>query len=640
MTVPPPKEIALRKAARNKDGFFMNVSTSDNQDSQTGSELSSTEDEQVASNGHEEFTAKEGRLKRLPAVKKSSPKSNERRWGLQNSIDMTVVPQDLPGSKFSYNNNMTRSFRYKKINLRAPEKPLYADSNISESEDECDSESDCKSPSFSCVPGPLAGGQHTSTPNDSTDSIIDDESFDGNLTEEGSQLDFGTRSEDGSYFLASSSSSSSSSSPSHHKILSRLKFLRRQPSGHSSANNKIVDQQPHGRHSLANTYSRVTMLGTKEVESSGPSQDFAIPERTGRPRMRSNSQPVIALLRRKASLMEDTEAEEREENGNPWTEAAKKRLNITDLLSSSMTLDTGLLSPVDLPARPSSEVFAEFSQNSMDDLVIPPPPTFCAGEDQESGDFSSGTTFQLDSPSSKPKLTRTQDVTKTILLSEDASGSKSNNGDSVDQKPVPSVANNSVPDVEQKRSLNFIPESGINRNSTDSNDTGYTSTSPGYQNTITPQQQNQKTSVQNQETQHQNKLLQQQKKQLLPHHYEPVTDYRENFNAGISPEGRSTPIAQEDQRVVAAAAGVGLKSYSSTHSLSSNCSDVSRLYVPLVFHSKKVPGAVAHDPHMFCVQVCLVENSEELIRVSVYRDTVCVCSVVSCLSQVHYHNST
>ena len=59
-----------------------------------------------------------------------------------------------------------------------------------------------------------------------------------------------------------------------------------------------------------------------------------------------------------------------------------------------------------------------------------------------------------------------------------------------------------------------------------------------------------------------------------------------------------------------------MRSIPSLNSLNSVSSDTARFYIPLVFHSPKVEGAgVNQDPNQFSVQVCLVENSDELIKV-------------------------
>ena len=46
----------------------------------------------------------------------------------------------------------------------------------------------------------------------------------------------------------------------------------------------------------------------------------------------------------------------------------------------------------------------------------------------------------------------------------------------------------------------------------------------------------------------------------------------------------------------------------------SSCDSIRREYVPLVFHSDSVAGG---DQGSFQLQVCLVENSDELIKVCV-----------------------
>ncbi len=606
-SIPPPKEFMLKKASRNKDGFFIDTSKgSDFQDSQTGSELSSTEDDKMALNEDMgAFTAREGRLKRMPGIKKPSPKSNKKVVIVQDD-NIKSESRSEGKSNFSYNDNMKRSFRYKKIDLRPPEKPLYGgDDVVTDSEEEYDSESEMKGTS-SCVPGPQS--QDTGTPDVSTDSILDDSS--DSLT--------GSKSEDEN--TPPRSASFASSSAARGNVLNRFKFLRQQPPSGISAHKKtpIANHQPQGRHSLANTYSRVTVLGTKE-DSHDSMDSFHVPERAPRARIRSNSQPVIALLRRKPSLMEDSEAERREENRNTSMEAMQMRWDIEDVHSTSLPLDTDFILPSDLPARPSSEVFTELSQNSMDDLVIPPPEIFGAGAEEDIISTHSETTFKLESPRFKPKLSRTQNVSKTKLFVNggNINGKEDETGDSSSKMDSQGKLRDCMSADEQHKTLTGPPppESVVNRNSTDSNDTGYTSTSPGYLNSASLQhQQKNKPHSQDGEA-----YLQDKKHPIgLSDHEHSALKYRDSFNAGISPDGRSTPIGQEP-------AGIGngaLGSYSSCHSLASTSSDVSRTYVPLVFFSKQSlfgggSGVGGHyDPSKFCIQVCLVENSEDLIKVS------------------------
>ena len=645
--------MALKKAARNKDGFFINVNDrKEYQDSLTGSELSSTEDDKIQhaiGNENTMFVPREGMLKRTAGIKKTSPKLNNKRLmilrkGQDSSVQSSLTSHDIVNDNFSYNDNMKRSFRYKKFNLRPPEKPLYADSVITDSEDEGDLERESRYSSMSSVPGPSAGGKEgessdTSMLDVSTDSQLDD-SFNRSA---------GSRSGDEVVLRNGSFSSSSNSTAVTKSVLGRFNFLRQPPhSAAVSSHKKVVTTlyQPPGRHSLANTYSRVTVLGSKE-DSVGAtlSQDFSVPKHKPCQRQRSNSQPAIALFRRNLSNTERDKENTITDHQSAALRAIKNSWNLDNELSTSLPLETDVISPSNLPARPSSEMFNDIaSQNSMEDLVIPPPAVFQAGEEDLAEDLhSENTTFQLDSPCTKAKLSRTQNVSNTKLFVEEPSDSREDGVEANKKGGVASEEGGAVSTLssDHHQQKDHRSETEVNRNSTDSNDTGYTSTSPGYQSVAHAQVQRKNLRSHDQilevEVQGASKPSQIQQAKI------PVKDLyggfseccRDDFSAGISPEGRSTPVmdARHDELRVGGAGGGALRSYSSSHSLASTCSDMSRMYVPLVFHSPRPLGNVGvsrRDPNLFCIQVCLIENSEDLVRVS--QNLIAINSHTSYLS--------
>ena len=165
----------------------------------------------------------------------------------------------------------------------------------------------------------------------------------------------------------------------------------------------------------------------------------------------------------------------------------------------------------ELPARPPSDSFlynSVTSLNSLDNILVDPPAMFDSGDKGEREDTSSG-------------LRRNDEQTSN-------------------------------------------PNSTADRNSTESNDTGYTSSaSPGYHD----------------------------------RHKLSVTD---EFDEDCElPEIRDTfqQASQTEQ--------------SQTSTLSSASTDNIRQYVPLVFFCPRV----GKDASLFAVQVCLVENSDELVKV-------------------------
>ena len=174
----------------------------------------------------------------------------------------------------------------------------------------------------------------------------------------------------------------------------------------------------------------------------------------------------------------------------------------------------------ELPARPPSDSFlynSVTSLNSLDNILVDPPAMFDSGDKGESDDTSS-------------ELRRSSEQTNN-------------------------------------------PNSTADRNSTESNDTGYTSSaSPGYHD----------------------------------RHKLSVTD--EFDEDSELPEIRDTfqQASQTEQ--------------SQTSTLSSASTDNIRQYVPLVFFCPRV----GKDASLFAVQVCLVENSDELVKV---LNTFCDVSV-------------
>ena len=130
--------------------------------------------------------------------------------------------------------------------------------------------------------------------------------------------------------------------------------------------------------------------------------------------------------------------------------------------------------------------------------------------------------------------------------------------------------------LEQRRTddQTSSPSLATDRNSTESNDTGYTSSaSPGYH----------------------------------ERHKLSITDEFEEDSLPELPEIRnaSQQASQTEQ--------------SQTSTLSNVSSDNVRQYIPLVFYSPRV----GKDASVFAVQVCLVENSDELIKVLVTHHYKC-----------------
>ena len=549
--VPPPRGLALNFVSRNKDGYFIsNCKKKGDQVSHTNSVLSSTEDESADVNRLEVFTPNDGCLNRPLMTKKPNLKMKDMSLSLKDdqvavdhiseTKDEMIRQSNNENRTFLKTNFMKRSVRYRKIKLREPENPLHVNKNESDSED---GEIDSPSSSSYLVPGPDASLNCA--------AVLADTSYENETGE--LKNESRPKSVDGSINLSSSCPDSVFSlHSSHHPIRKLLS-----PS----------------QHSQANSYSRVIIMGTRDgslKEDIRPTQ--------------SKCKPTKLFLKKKPSLDEQEENEELTEMDE--TDQCSRFPRKDEATSPSLFVEPELLlSPSVIPA-PSNEVFTNLSPSSLDDILVEPPEMFGTGMKQVI--LSPITGFDSDSPYLKRKISQIKNVSGAV---------------NKDSKPTDKMAtildlakNYSIPDQQPKISA-AIPDLSIDRNSTESYDTGYTSsTSPGYQSQVS--------------SKHMQSQQQQQKFQRQ--------QCNQDFNAGVAQDGRSTPIPEEELRSTDVE-GI-LKSYSSHHSQGSTSSDVARFYIPFVFHSKEVAvedsANVRKDPNKFCIQVCLVENSEELIKVS------------------------
>lgn len=219
------------------------------------------------------------------------------------------------------------------------------------------------------------------------------------------------------------------------------------------------------------------------------------------------------------------------------------------------------------------------SSYSLDDssILLPPPPMFVEGNSHPSGDIDS--VNSLDCVLVEPPDMFSLKHENTATLPENFKRKLSRT------KKVQSpndLSKNSDASLPEKNARNEDPDDGVtssskgpDRDSTESSDTGYTSsTSPGYQ-----------------------------ERSKEPKIIEEFVD-----NASSAESGTSTPKANSNFKKA--------NSIRSVSSVSSISSDTSRYYIPLVFHSPRVNGSTQTDTNLFTIQVCLVENSEELIKAS------------------------
>lgn len=313
-------------------------------------------------------------------------------------------------------------------------------------------------------------------------------------------------------------------------------------------------------YSPGNSYSKVTVTGPKRSSSS------SIP----------GKRPVVYLRSNSVHVQKQTSIEDVVTPENsfvilppPMFAEEEKRVSGVDM--------------IDLPARPPSDNMMYGSRSSLDLIQVDPPDM-----------FSAEPANKPTSPKSKRKLSRTR---KALGSASSVSAKEERRGDSeadeyskqggdlaqTDKKLKSGSGNgDKLRGGSTSKQLSNQPVSVSNvvpdRDSTESSDTGYTSsTSPGY----------------SEGGQRHTKL---------------------NYQETPTNEERNMPKPNSLHNMRGQS---NLKSIPSLNSLVSISSDTSRFYIPLVFHSPRVEGAgVSHDPNSFSVQVCLVENSDELIKVS------------------------
>ena len=556
--VPPPvKGGALVQASRNKDGFFVNQKKKDYRkylESETPSSApedhthhhTHNEDSSDSENPYnsKEFIPKEGNLKRMQVIKGGQHNPPARYLKKRGDGQTGLTPN-------GFHSNLKRSFRYRKISLRTEfEKPLFASTREeSESEDEGDTNSMYQG--SSAVPGPQMGGgfpQSSQQPVNGLSPSSEDVGDDGD-------------NDDGE--------------PEFNKVIIVPRhFSTNKPNSQLNNTSSVISMAGH---SPANAYSKITVAGPRRTSSS--SSDFG--KRPALP-MRSSSQSDIFKLNRKRSNSLSSHKESHATSpGDAFHGGALDR----GFEESLSTLDA-----LDLPPPLVGSSADQYgSQNSLDNILVEPPEMFSITD-------SPG--FEISPTPHKRKLSRTRKV---------------NSGSKID--PVPDfgtgmkVDESSVPKSSHRK--NHSNGKGVttlpapDRDSTESSDTGYTSstTSPGYN------------------TEQQNSNRGEGKAKIPSIHQGGVyfEEEEEEVTRGelpATPKLTRFPSHHEAGKGASDSLGYGLGGMRKIPSQMSLNSDQSRCYVPLVFHSSRLEGAgVHHDPNLFSVQVCLVENSEELIKV-------------------------
>ena len=326
-------------------------------------------------------------------------------------------------------------------------------------------------------------------------------------------------------------------------------------------------------YSGSNYYSKVTVAGPRRSSSSSLSSKRPLIYK------RSNSQSAIDMKRRNPSSLISDASPVLSRSFEDSLVIQPPAMFADSESGDPFSPGPGLaLEALDLPSRPPSDSYLYGSHNSLDN-ILDPPTEFNADEDTR------GPTRSF-----KRKLSRTRKVVNP-------KGKGANEGVTRKEfgKGTTKSMRNSVPkqDRSQTRGGGGVPD----RDSTESSDTGYTSsTSPGY-NSEHPKGE----------------------KEKIP----------------FQEEDQATPKQQNGAQAFSFGEKK-LRSIPSLNSLASSSSELLKFYVPLVFHSNSVQGAGVHPDHnLFSIQVCLVENSDELIKVrEIQSQGVGVLSILSFIERL------
>lgn len=529
--VPPPSGF-LVQASRDKDGFFVNRKRKDyRMFLEKTDEISSPEE--VA---EKEFVPREGTLTRNTVIKGKnilSPKHPrtvsrnrnglEANGGLQRDRDQgerLALPSNQ-GTATLFHSNLKRSFRYRKIALRKEfESPLFATKETSDSEDEGDDP-----PALSSVPGPA---------------------------------DFSTSGSGGNAAVWAISNLSS------------------MPDGLEISNTDLTEPGPHINDSIVQRRFNQNTASTLSFAGYSPGNSYSKVTVTGTRRSSSSSLPgKRPLVYLRSTSKEQASAE------SPTT---PRSLDDSCIILPPPMFAGEDQDVIDLPSRPPSNNLQYGSQTSLDILDVDPPDMFSSVDQPMSDPTSPG--------KSKRKLSRTRKIGNNAPSSLSAEGSLNGKSDAEGDAKKPkdgedSEENSASISEDSKHHANQSTSSSSSnvapapdRDSTESSDTGYTSsTSPGY----------------SEQTRGQKPKL----------NFPPDGLGQDDGGKAISKAGslQKTPWKSS------------LRSIPSLNSLTSISSEMSRFYIPLVFHSPRVEGAgVNQDPNLFSVQVCLVENTDELIK--------------------------
>lgn len=276
-----------------------------------------------------------------------------------------------------------------------------------------------------------------------------------------------------------------------------------------------------------------------------------------------------------------------------------------------------------LPARPPSNGFMYSSMtslNSLDDILVAPPPMFSGESVTQDGTELETSEIESEIVSTSMSLSKQLQDSTTAMKKPvpKARSRQANNNPAVRQFHVghmtiePSHVTSTTIHVNSKplQQLPKVMDDSINpslidRNSTESNDTGYTSgASPGF--------------VVEDKNSASNSSMQEFKLQF--------SDELDTTAQTDGPATTSTSTAGLPNREKGkSSSDKHLNFQLSQTSVTSTASDFVRFYVPVIFYKpgSKAGKFIRSSPtnggsSWFSLEVCLVEDSDELIKVSVY----------------------
>lgn len=371
----------------------------------------------------------------------------------------------------------------------------------------------------------------------------------------------------------------------------------------------------------ANSYSKLTVMGVKSQPST--TATVALPDHIAAKLKKTKPQ------RKRSSSQSDTlQSKEQPTAYLPMTSLSQDDILMENDNAAAAQMLTGIpLEEADvfdiLPARPPSNGFmyaSSTSLNSLDNILVEPPPMFSEGS-------MTGGGTELESPQIESEPKQPQKESEVSLASSSKQGSPAGT-----RKPVPtprmknretnhrdravrqfhvghmtiepSHVTSTTINTNYSKPLQLDDPSLVDRSSTESNDTGYTSgASPG----CVPEDKNSG-----------NTCMQEFKLKFKDDCEDTPSLSTSSGSLSVREKGKPTGSGAYDKQ---------LSFQLSQSSITSSASDYARFYVPLIFYKPESKtdragllnsfrsSPIAGASNIFSLQVCLVEDSEELLKV-------------------------